>query len=116
MKKRIGIAAFMTVLALAAGCSGETTGMTDADSGVSLKPVVNFEGTVSETDDNVIVLESGKKVIITENTVFGGDPDTENAVSKDIEAGNYIQGYTADNPDADEVTADNIWANLPKSE
>ena len=69
------------------------------------KVVVNFEGIVSSVEDGTI----------TDDTAFGGDPDTGNTVSEDIQPGNFIQGYTEDQPGAGPLTAENIWANLPQS-
>lgn len=77
----------------------------------SMKPVINFEGVVSENDNNRVTLANGQIIIITEDTVFGGDADTNNTVSKDILAGNFIQGYTEDDTSSDEITANRIWTN-----
>lgn len=38
-----------------------------------------------------------------------GDPDTNNAVSKEIVVGNFIQGYTKDDPGSKRVSADKIY-------
>lgn len=77
----------------------------------SLKPVINFEGVVAAVKDGNVTLEDGTIVFITEDTVFAGDPDTGNAVSADILVGNFIQGYTEDDSDAEEITAIKIWTN-----
>lgn len=77
------------------------------------KVVVNFEGTVTAVDGGEVTLDSGKVVVITTETVFAGDPDTGNAVSDEIAVGNYIQGYTQDDPDADRVTAHKVYCNAP---
>lgn len=77
----------------------------------SLKPVINFEGVVAAVEDGSVTLQDGTVVLITEDTVFAGDPDTGNAVSADILVGNFIQGYTEDDSDAGEVTASKIWTN-----
>lgn len=77
----------------------------------SLKPVINFEGVVAAVEDGSVTLEDGTIVLITEDTVFAGDPDTGNAVSADILVGNFIQGYTEDDSDAEEITASKIWTN-----
>ncbi|WP_432626394.1 hypothetical protein [Brotaphodocola sp.] len=82
----------------------------------SYKPAINFEGKVSSVDGQVITLEDGKKILITEDTGFGGDPDTNNEVSREILPGNFIQGYTDDQPEQDEVTAVQIWTNTPETE
>ena len=79
------------------------------------KVVVNFEGIVSSVEDGTITLEDGTVVLLTDDTAFGGDPDTGNTVSEDIQPGNFIQGYTEDQPGAGPLTAENIWANLPQS-
>lgn len=83
-----------------------------SDPTASFKPVINFEGVVAAVEDGRVTLEDGTVVLITEDTEFGGDPDTGNAVSEDIQVGNYIQGYTADDADAEEITANRIWANF----
>lgn len=77
----------------------------------SFKPVINFEGIVISVDGDKITLEDGKIVLITENTLFAGDPDTGNAVYTDILVGNFIQGYTEDAIDAETIIARNIWTN-----
>lgn len=77
----------------------------------SFKPVINFEGIVIAVDGDKITLEDGKIVLITENTLFAGDPDTGNAVYTDILVGNFIQGYTEDAIDAETIIARNIWTN-----
>ena len=45
----------------------------------------------------------------------GGDPDSGNAVSRDIQAGNFLQGYTPDNAKDGPVTAQRIWTNQPQA-
>lgn len=109
MKKIICIfmAVTMVIFALM-GCSadqspakGETTG----------KVVINFEGTVAAVHGNEITLENGKVIVISENTVFGGDIDTNGAVSEEIVVGNFIQGYTKDNAEADRITAAKVYCN-----
>lgn len=77
----------------------------------TMKPVINFEGVVTDVADGQITLEDGKTVLITEDTVFGGDLDTNNTVSEDIRIGNFIQGYTTDDVDAEKITASKIWTN-----
>jgi hypothetical protein len=62
-------------------------------------------------DGGKITLQDGKVVLIDANTVFAGDPDTNNQVSKDIAVGNFIQGFTKDNPDAATVTAAIVYIN-----
>ena len=79
------------------------------------KVVVNFEGIVSSVEDGTITLEDGTVVLLTDDTAFGGDPDTGNTVSEDIQPGNFIQGYTEVQPGAGPLPAENIWANLPQS-
>ena len=76
-----------------------------------MKPVINFEGVVAAVDGGRITLNDGKVVLITEDTKFGGDPDTNNDVDDNIQVNNFIQGYTEDNAEAEEVTASRIWTN-----
>lgn len=113
MKKLIciGMAALVALLALV-GCSTEYTGNSANAGGTSAsKVVVNFEGTVTAVNGDEVMLENGKIVVISSDTVFAGDPDTNNAVSKEIVVGNFIQGYTKDDPDSKRVSADKIYCN-----
>ena len=82
-----------------------------SDRPTNLKPVINFEGVVTAVDGDRITLKDGKVILITDDTAFGGDPDTNNVVSDNIQVGNFIQGYTEDDTDAEEVTANRIWTN-----
>ena len=77
----------------------------------TMKPVINFEGVVTDVEEGRITLKDGKIVLISEDTVFGGDLDTNNTVGKDILIGNFIQGYTEDDVDSEEITANKIWTN-----
>ena len=112
MKKHIAFCMLATLLtfSLLTGCAQKPTG-DGTDEQASTKPVISFEGVVADVTDGVVTLENGQKIQITEDTAFGGDPDTQNEVSSDIQPGNYIQGYTADDADAEQVTAGNIWKN-----
>lgn len=79
---------------------------------IQSKVVVNIAGKIKSLDNNKITLDSGKVVIITDTTVFKGDRDMgEQEVSREFEIGNYICGYTKDNPDLQEVTAARIYQN-----
>ena len=78
---------------------------------IGMKPVINFEGVVTAVDDNSVTLKDGKIILITENTKFMSDPDTDNVVSEDILVGNFIQGYTEDDTTDAEITASKIWTN-----
>ena len=82
-----------------------------SDRPTNLKPVINFEGVVTAVDGDRITLKDGKVILITDDTAFGGDLDTNNVVSDNILVGNFIQGYTEDDTDAEEVTANRIWTN-----
>ena len=82
-----------------------------SDRPTNLKPVINFEGVVTAVDGDRITLKDGKVILITDDTAFGGDLDTNNVVSDNIRVGNFIQGYTEDDTDAEEVTANRIWTN-----
>ena len=122
----MGLAAVM-VISLLPGCTGKNQNDTSGGGRVEVpssgytggpssgkpaqKPVVNFEGVVTAVDDDTITLSDGKIVIITDETIFASNPDSDAAVSEDIAVGNYIQGYTADDADADEMVASNIWTN-----
>lgn len=75
------------------------------------KVEVNFEGVVAAVEDDTITLADGKIIVITDETSFASDPDSDRTISDEIAVGNYIQGYTTDDANADKVTASNIWAN-----
>jgi hypothetical protein len=97
------------------GCSTSTPHATNNSSNeatIASKVLINLEGTVKSISGDEITLEDGKVVIISKDTVFGGDPDTNNEVSNEIAVGNFIQGYTDDAPDADKVTAAAIFYNM----
>ena len=82
-----------------------------SDRPTNLKPVINFEGVVTAVDGDRITLKDGKIILITDDTAFGGDLNTNNVVSDNIQVGNFIQGYTEGDADAEEVTANRIWTN-----
>lgn len=111
MKKHIAFCMLATLLtfSLLTGCAQKPTG-DGSDEQASTKPVISFEGVVTDVTDGVVTLENGQKIQITEDTAFG-DLDAQDAVSSDIRPGNYIQGYTTDDADAEQVTAGNIWTN-----
>ena len=111
MKKHIAFCMLATLLtfSLLTGCAQKPT-EDGSDEQASTKPVISFEGVVTDVTDGVVTLENGQKIQITEDTAFG-DLDAQDAVSSDIRPGNYIQGYTADDADAEQVTAGNIWTN-----
>lgn len=114
MKKSISIG-MMSLLALSllAGCGKTASEPTEQPStgAVNAKPVINFEGVVTDVADGSVTLQDGKAVLITEDTAFAGDPDMGTAVSEEILAGNFIQGYTEDDAEAEEITASKIWTN-----
>ena len=109
-KSLIGIV-FLLVLALLAGCSAQTE-PEETSAEPMMKPVINFEGIVTAVDGGSVTLEDGRTVLITEETAFAADPDGSGEVSDEILVGNYIQGYTADDAEADTVTAANVWSNM----
>lgn len=80
--------------------------------GILADIAINIEGVVTEIDGNKVTLDTGKVVIITEDTLFetqdiGEVVEIENI----IEIGNYIQGFTSGDPEAEEVIADVINMN-----
>ena len=114
MKKRISIGmGSLLALALLAGCGKMASAPTEqpGTGPVNAKPVINFEGVVTEVADGKVTLKDGKVVLINEDTVFAGDPDMGTAVSEEILEGNFIQGYTEDDAEAEEITASKIWTN-----
>lgn len=113
--KTLSAVAACFALAAAIG-TGILNNNADDKNGVStMKPVINFEGIVQSVEDGKVTLNDGKVVIITDETEFAGDLDTTNEVSEEILIGNFIQGYTRDNADATEITADKIWTNERRS-
>lgn len=102
--------AVLLVLSALVGCSATKDNGTGPAVG---KVVINFEGVVTAVDGGVLTLENGKTVLISQDTVFTGDPDTGSAVSSDIAVGNFIQGYTQDDPQASQVSAAKIYCNTP---
>lgn len=113
MKKLMGIClTALLMLWIFAGCStADTTDVPSTAGATKGKVVINFEGTVTSVNGEEVTLENGKVIIVTSDTVFAGDPDTNNAVSQEIAAGNFIQGYTAEDPDGDRLTAAKIYCN-----
>lgn len=113
MKKLISLGILSALaLSLLAGCSIQEL-KPDQTGTTNQKPVISFEGTVTAVKDGVVTLEDGTAVLITEDTLFSGDPDSGGTVSQDIQTGNFIQGYTAEDAKDGPVTAQNIWTNLP---
>lgn len=105
------MAACLVLVAVLSICMLQSNTPANEAPTIGMKPVINFEGVVVAVDGNSITLKDGKIILITESTEFMGDPDTGNAVSKDILVGNFIQGYTEDPTDAAEITARKIWTN-----
>ena len=134
MKKYLSIIAMAAIISAVSACSGaaaisqekamnntvsEAAAVSENEQPTiarAAKVAVNFEGAVTEVNGNEITLENGKTVVITDETVFGGDPDTENAVRSEIAVGNFIQGFTQDDPEADRMTANKVWSNIAVQE
>lgn len=113
--KRLACVCMVAMMGLSTlvGCAANDTVVSETESNVPKgKVVVNFEGTVAAVNDDEITLENGKTVVISSDTVFAGEPDTNNAVSEEIAVGNFIQGYTKDDPDAEVLSADKIYCNF----
>ena len=117
MKKKLnwkvwsGMAACLALVAVLGVGMLQSNTPTNEEPTIGMKPVINFEGVVTAVDDNSVTLKDGKIILITENTKFMSDPDTDNVVSEDILVGNFIQGYTEDDTTAAEITASKIWTN-----
>lgn len=77
------------------------------------KVAVNISGTIEEiSEDGTKIRVNDQWVIITEDTRFEDDPDNGvETVSKELKVGNDIQGWTSDETDAEEVTAEVIYSN-----
>ena len=113
MKKLISLGILSSLaLSLLVGCSAQGAKPDQVDT-INQKPVISFEGTVTAVEDGVVTLEDGTVVQVTQSTVFGGDPDSGGDISQDIQTGNFIQGYSADDGADSPMTAQNIWTNLP---
>ena len=106
----------LVLLSLLVACSAANDVKESTESAVAEVPMgkvaINIEGTVTEVDGDKITLDNGMVIVITEDTLFAGDPDTGNTISQDIAVGNYIQGFTSGDLEAAEVNADNIYTNL----
>ena len=66
----------------------------------NVKPVINFEGRVTEVEENHVTLDTGKIVRIAEDTAV----TTPDGNSGTIHEGDYIQGY-AENAESNEMDA-----------
>ena len=110
MKKLLAMCLASVMLFAALTACGSNASVTP-DGGTTGKVVVNIEGTVTAVNGSEFTLDSGKVVVISADTVFAGDRDTNNAVSEDIAVGNFVQGYTKGDPDAERVSADKIYCN-----
>ncbi len=64
---------------------------------------MNFEGRVSAVENEKVVLENGKIIIITSETVI----TTPDGSFSEVAAGDYIQGYTED-PTGNEILANYV--------
>ncbi len=93
-------------------CATKQNVDSENNSTIRAKIAINIEGVVTEIHGNRITLDNGQTVIISEKTLF----ETENvgnfvAVDKNIQVGNYIQGFTFGDEKADVVIADVISSN-----
>lgn len=67
------------------------------------KIVINYEGTIVLVEEDHVTLESGQIVYFTEDTVFSNaEGIVDNVV---LSEGDYIQGYTEDDAEAEKITA-----------
>ncbi len=88
------------------------TDSVDAPPPIMADIAINIEGAVAEVDGNKITLDSGKVILITADTVFETqDVGDSVAINDKIEVGNFIQGFTSGDAEANEVTADVINTN-----
>ncbi len=84
-----------------------------AEGQLMAKLLINIEGTVTAVEGKKITLDNGKIILITPETRFEDDPDNGiEAVCPDILVGNYIQGFTLDDPTGKTLTADAINTNV----
>lgn len=99
--------ACMMLVAAMVGCSGKTNTADNAPAqGATGKIVINFEGTVVSVEDDTIVLDSGKTVTITSETSFSNAEGPVDSLT--FEQGDYVQGYTEDDPNLSEISAHRI--------
>ena len=110
MKKLLAMCLASAMLFAALTACGSSAS-TAPEGGAAGKVVVNIEGTVTAVNGNEFTLDSGKIVVISADTIFAGDRDTNHAVSEDIAVGNFVQGYTKDDPNAERVSAGKIYCN-----
>lgn len=109
MKKVVSMCLIaVSVFAVLTGCGRNT--QAEPDDSKSGGVVVNIEGTVSAVDGNQILLDSGKILVISEDTVFADN--TGGQVSDKFEVGNFVQGYTNDDPTLEKVAAAYIYSNV----
>ena len=107
----LSIASMMT-FGMLTGCSGQSdstppstvSAVEDAPTTTMTGKIsVNFEGRVSKVEAGRITLDTGKVVLISEQTEIK-DPQGQ---ATEISVGDYIQGYATD-PESAELDAQNI--------
>lgn len=97
----------LTALSNSVGCSTAGTAASDNESTAPTgKIAINFEGTVEAVDEAEITLENGQVLLITDDTVFSNAGGVTEDIS--LSKGDHIQGYTADDPTAPQITASRI--------
>lgn len=75
------------------------------------KIAVNISGKVEEiSEDGRKIKIGGKWIIVDENTEFSTNFDGEE-VSREFKIGNYVEGFTIDDVNSSEVTAEIIYSN-----
>lgn len=67
---------------------------------------INFEGRITAVEGDRVTLDSGKVVVLTESTLFTIPQGAADRAL--LTEGAYIQGYTADGPEAAEFTAEQV--------
>ncbi|MCH4887020.1 hypothetical protein EZV73_05540 [Acidaminobacter sp. JC074] len=117
--KKIIVLLMVALMAMSVfiGCAGNNETSVEEvptqESQVRAKVLVNISGVIAEVDGEKVTLEDGTFIIINEDTVFADDPDNGvEAVNSEIQVGNFIQGYTADES-SDPVIASRIYINEP---
>lgn len=76
--------------------------------GILARILINYEGTVTAIDANHLTLDSGKVVVLTEDTVYSIYCGIVSGYYPHV--GSHIQGYTEDDPDNPEITAARLHA------
>lgn len=115
MKKIILVLTAVALLAtMMMGCQEAPTTEEVKEPVIQAKVLVNISGEIVEINGDKVKLDNGMWVVITDETDFSDDPDNGvEPVDQTLVVGHTIQGYTSDDTEASEVTAERIYSNRP---